>query len=171
MKFDWNPLKDRLNSAKREVARSALFQHGKLPVSRQEFMSSDAMEKEGTAERIVSIYMVQIDERSFTMLRSRGLVDDESVDAYLREQAGISPPLEPTWGSVEILEETDDDDLDTIDWSIPVSQKPRVPPHCVPVAGDVYDFFQKLSGEPEREIARLMRRWAEETAQSQSRSR
>jgi hypothetical protein len=134
-------------------------------------MNSEAMEKEGD-ERLVCIYMVQIDESSFAMLGERGLVGDESVNAYLRGQVGISPPLEPVWDDIDALGEVDmADDIDIIDWSIPVSQEPRVPPHCVPVAGDVYDLFRGRNDEPEQEIARLMRQWAGEATQSQSRSR
>jgi|GEM_PF-3677838 len=137
-------------------------------------MNSEAMEKEGSDDRIVSIYMVQIDENSFTMLRHRGLVDDESVNTYLRAQSGISQSPEPTWENDDALDQADMDDEDDaviIDWSIPVSQAPRVLPHCVPVAGDVYEFLQKGGVEPEQEIARLMRQRAGEIAQSQSRSR
>lgn len=136
-------------------------------------MNSEAMEKEGRDERIVSIYMVQIDEHSFTMLRDRGLVDDESVNTYLRAQSGISQPPEPTWeeDAFDQADMDEEDDAVTIDWSIPISQAPRVPPHCVPVADDVYEFLQKCGVEPEKEIARLMRQRAGAIAQSQSRSR
>jgi hypothetical protein len=123
---------------------------------------------------LVHIYMVQIDESSFTVLKNHGAVNDDSINTYLRHQAGILPPVEPDWADQDTAGEADvdkDDDSDIIDWSIPVSQAPRVPPHCVPVAGDVYDFFQKDSAEPEQEIASLLRQWAEEINQSQSRSR
>lgn len=119
----------------------------------------------------VQIYMVQIGERLYRTLKSRGGGYDAGINDYLRRRLNMPEPVYPL-GDADSL----DDDLDEISdeellRAIPLPSGPRIPPHSVPIAADLYEALADGTEKSEGKIISLLEEMAAEMNQSQSRSR
>jgi len=131
------------------------------------------MSEENEAEEyLVEIYMVQVGKALYQTLRAEGEGYDYGINAYLRRRLGKPAPVYPDCSDDLLDDEAGDDsqDMELLN-AIPVRQGPRVPPHSVPIEGDLYDMLVEATATPERKMIRLLEEMVAEMSQSQSRSR